>query len=76
MLTYLYQGVQKKLLVKEFNGKFTITNGSELSTHIAKLSSTDFKEIIELEFLSSLLVKHILPHDIVTDMEIGKLLLF
>lgn len=61
------------MVIKQNNGKFVTTKTKELSTHIAKLYSEEFPEIIELEYLSSLAVKSLLPDDDVCEMEIGYL---
>lgn len=56
-------GVQKKVLVKKLNDRFLLTNVDELSTHIAKLESETFPNLIELEFLSTNVMKTLLPDD-------------
>ncbi|XP_047127863.1 putative kinase HI_0665 isoform X1 [Hydra vulgaris] len=67
-------GVQKKLLVKKnYSGLFEVTCANELSTHIAKMEVNKFPDLIELEYLSSLAVKHILPDDVVCGLEISNI---
>lgn len=55
------------------NGEFTMTTMKQLSTHIAKLSSERFPDVIELEFLSMLAVANLLPDDSISEIEIGRL---
>ena len=64
-------GVQKKLLAfQTIQGEFKIIDNQNLSTHIVKCSSDEFSEIIELEYLSTLAFKHLLPEDTVCEMDI------
>lgn len=64
-------GVQKKLLViQTIQGEFKIVGKGDLSTYIAKCSSDEFSEIIELEYLSTLAFKKLLPDDNVCEMDI------
>lgn len=64
-------GVQPKLLVVKRNKKFYPVGPSELSTHIAKLPSLNHSGILELEFLSTLAFRTLLPLEAVVDMEFG-----
>ncbi len=64
-------GVQKKLVAIEIKpDEFHITKANQLSTHIAKLKTTEYPELIELEFLSSLAVKYLLPDDEICNLQI------
>lgn len=64
-------GVQKKVLVKEESmNRYKITKADELSTHIAKLSTTDFPNLIELEYLSTHAMKLLIPKDEVQNVQI------
>lgn len=63
-------GVQRKLLVVNEGSEFRPVKSNELSTHIAKLASGDLRNILELEFLTTLAVRELLPHDEVVKMEI------
>ena len=67
-------GVQKKLVVIEIKpDEFQITKANQLSTHIAKLEATEYPELIELEYLSSLAVKYLLPDDEICNLQITNL---
>ena len=44
-------GVQKKILIKLADGEFKITQVNEFSTHIAKLQSEEYPDLIELEIV-------------------------
>lgn len=59
------------LVRKQTDGKFVMTTMKQLSTHIAKLFTEEYPEIIELEFLSMLAVAKLLPDDSVCEIEIG-----
>jgi serine/threonine-protein kinase HipA len=64
-------GVQKKLLVfQTTQGEYKIVSTSDLSTHIAKCSSDEFSDLIELEYLSTLAFRNLLPDDTVCEMDI------
>lgn len=64
-------GIQRKLLVVRDGKEFRPVRPNELSTHIAKLSSGNLQNLIELEFLTTLAVRKLLPDDDVVDMEIA-----
>jgi serine/threonine-protein kinase HipA len=66
-------GVQRKLLLIKDGSFYRPTKPKELSTHIAKLASGNYRQIIELEFLTSLAVTKLLPNDKVVEMEIIKI---
>ena len=66
-------GVQKKILVKNADGQFKITQANELSTHIAKFKSEECPDLIELEYLSAIAVKFLLPEDQVYNVQIANL---
>lgn len=66
-------GVQRKLLVVKDNETFRPVKPNELSTHIAKLASGNLQHLLELEFLTTLAVRHLLPNDNVVDMEMVNL---
>lgn len=63
-------GVQRKLLVVKDDRHYRPVGPSELSTHIAKLSSGSLTNIIELEYLTTHAVRELLPDDDVVDAEI------
>ncbi len=63
-------GVQRKLLVVKEGKAFRPVGPKELSTHIAKLASGNLNHSLELEFLTTLAVRKLLPKDNVVDMEI------
>lgn len=63
-------GVQRKLLVVKDGKEYRPVHPGELSTHIAKLSSGNLANIIELEYLTTQAVRKLLPGDDVVDMEI------
>ena len=64
-------GVQAKLLVVEAEGGFRPAREGELSTHIAKLPSGNLREIIELEQLSTMAARILLPDDEVAETQIA-----
>lgn len=64
-------GVQRKLLLIKDGKEFRPVRPKELSTHIAKLPSGDLTNLVELEFLTTLAVKKLLPQDEVVDLEIA-----
>jgi len=67
-------GVQRKLLLVKDGKEFRPVQPQELSTHIAKLPSGDLSSLVELEFLSTLAIKKLLPRDDVVDLKIAKIL--
>jgi hypothetical protein len=68
-------GVQRKLLLVKDGKEFRPVKSKELSTRIAKLPSGDLKNLVELEFLTTLAVKNLLPRDEVVDLKIAETLL-
>lgn len=68
-------GVQKKLpVIRNQHGEFEFTKSNQLSSHIAKLSENmTLENAIEVEFLTSLAFKWLLPNDRIANMEIGYL---
>jgi serine/threonine-protein kinase HipA len=66
-------GVQRKLLLVKDGKEFRPVKPKELSTHIAKLPAGDLTGLVELEFLTTLAVKKLLPRDEVVDLEIAEI---
>lgn len=66
-------GIQGKLLLVEDNKLFRPVGPNELSTHIAKLPSEKHEDILELEFLSTLAVKELLPADEVVELKMDSI---
>ncbi|MGE3777955.1 MAG: type II toxin-antitoxin system HipA family toxin, partial [Pirellulaceae bacterium] len=66
-------GIQRKLLVVQEGRSFRPVGPNELSTHIAKLPSGNLAHLLELEFLSTLAIRALLPTDEVVDMTIARL---
>lgn len=66
-------GMQRKILVKKKNGsnEYRVTSSNELSTHIAKLPNEDLDNLLELEYLSTLACRYLLPDDDIPGMELG-----
>ena len=64
-------GVQAKLLAVQTETGFRPAQAGELSTHIAKLPSGNLREIIQLEQLSMLAARILLPDDEVAEMQIA-----
>ncbi len=64
-------GVQRKLLIVKEGNQYRPTRTNELSTHIAKLPSGNLTDIIEVEYLTTLAVKKLLPEDSTVEMEIA-----
>lgn len=63
-------GVQRKLLVVKEGDTYRPVGQDELSTHIAKLSSGNLGNLLELEYLTTLAARALLPRDDIVDMEI------
>lgn len=63
-------GIQRKLLVIQDGKSYRPVGPDELSTHIAKLSSGNLKNLLELEYLTTQAVHALLPGEDVVDMEI------
>ncbi len=66
-------GIQRKLLVVKDDKTYRPVGPEELSTHIAKLSSGNLNNILELEYLTTRAVRTLLPDDECVDMEITHL---
>jgi len=64
-------GIQRKLLVVKDGKEYRSVRSDELSTHIAKLSSGNLAHLIELEYLTTLVVRALLPSEDVVEMEIA-----
>jgi serine/threonine-protein kinase HipA len=63
-------GIQRKLLVIKDGKTYRPVGPDELSTHIAKLASGNLAGLVELEYLTTLAVRALLPGDDIVDMEI------
>ncbi|MDX1950005.1 MAG: HipA domain-containing protein, partial [Rickettsiales bacterium] len=66
-------GVQRKFLAVKEGKNFRPVRDREISTHIAKLSSGNYNEIIEIEFLTSLATQKLLPKDDIVEMQIAEI---
>lgn len=66
-------GVQRKLLVVKDGNTYRPVGPDELSTHIAKLASGNLSDILELEYLTTRIVRTLLPDDDIVDMGITHL---
>lgn len=66
-------GIQRKILVVKEGKHYRPVRPGELSTHIAKLSSGNLANLIELEYLTTEALCKLLPDDDVVDMEITTL---
>lgn len=63
-------GVQRKLLVVQDGKSYRPVGPDELSTHIAKLPSGNLTNLLELEYLTTLAVRTLLPGEETVDMDI------
>ncbi len=63
-------GIQRKLLVVRDERGYRPAGPTELSTHIAKLPSSQLRDIVDLEFLTTIANRALLPADTTVDMEI------
>ncbi|HWM65569.1 MAG TPA: HipA domain-containing protein [Steroidobacteraceae bacterium] len=63
-------GVQRKLLVLKEGRSYRPVGPNELSTHIAKLPSGNLTDLLELEYLTTLAVRTLLPGEEIVDMDI------
>lgn len=61
-------GIQRKLLAVKEGHTFRPVKTNELSTHIAKLASGNLNELLELEYLTTLAARHLLPDDDIVEM--------
>jgi len=66
-------GVQRKLLVVADGNEFRPVRPNEISTHIAKVSSGNLHQLLELEFLTTIAVSRLLPDDTVVTMEMKQI---
>lgn len=66
-------GIQRKLLVVKDGKEYRPVKPNELSTHIAKLASGNLQNLIELEFLTTMAVRKLLPDDDIVEMEISSI---
>jgi serine/threonine-protein kinase HipA len=64
-------GIQRKLLVVKDEGGYRPAGPNELSTHIAKLGSSQLRDVVELEFLTTAAARVLLAGDPIVDMEIA-----
>lgn len=63
-------GIQRKLLVVKDGKQYRPVRPGELSTHIAKLPSGNLSELLELEYLSTIAIRALLPNDDIVNMEL------
>ena len=63
-------GIQRKLLIKKENEIYRPVLSGELSTHIGKFASGNLQELLEIEYLSLLASKKLLPKDDIVDAKI------
>ena len=63
-------GVQRKLLVVRDGRSYRPVGADDLSTHIAKLPSGNLTNLLELEYLTTLAVRTLLPSEEIVDMDI------
>lgn len=66
-------GIQPKLLVVKEGHTFRPVRENELSTHIAKLPMGSLQDIAEVEYLTTLAIKTLLPEDSIVELEIGSI---
>ena len=64
-------GIQPKLMVVMAPQGYRPAGPTENSTHIAKLNSGQFPDLVELEFLTTLATKTLLPEEEIPQIEIG-----
>jgi len=63
-------GIQRKLLIVRNGKSYRPVGPDELSTHIAKLRSGNLTSLLELEYLTTLVVHMLLPGEETVDMDI------
>jgi len=63
-------GMQPKTLAIEKNGKLDIAAKNNISTHIIKFNSSEFRDIVENEYMSIEATKALLPEDKVVNAEL------
>jgi serine/threonine-protein kinase HipA len=66
-------GIQRKLLVVRDGKTYRPVGPNDLSTHIAKLPSGNLTNLLELEYLTTLAVRALLPSDDIVDIDIAHL---
>src|ERR1700693_5820961 len=64
-------GVQPKLFAIREGGSFRPARTGELSTHIAKLPSGELPGVVELEYLTTIAAKALLPEDEIVEIEVA-----
>ncbi len=64
-------GVQPKLAVIERNGKYYPVKPKELSTHIAKFPSASHSDLVWNEYLTTMMLKKLLPDDQIVQMSLS-----
>jgi serine/threonine-protein kinase HipA len=64
-------GVQPKLFAIREGGSFRPARTGELSTHIAKLPSGELPDVVELEYLTTIAAKALLPEDEIVVIEVA-----
>ena len=63
-------GIQRKLLVVKDGKTYRPVGPNELSTHIAKLTSGNLNELLELEYLTTVACRSLLPDDDIVEMNL------
>jgi len=66
-------GIQPKMLAVREGGAFRPAAAGETSTHIAKLPSGQLSNIIEIEWLSTVATRALLPHETIVELEMASL---
>ena len=66
-------GIQRKLLIVRDGKTYRPVGPNEISTHIAKLASGSLPELLEVEYLTTQVVRALLPDDDIVDLEIDRL---
>ena len=66
-------GIQPKLIVVKSPKGYRPAKSTEIGTHLAKLSSGQLPDLIELEYLTTLAVKKLLPEEPTVELEIAGL---
>jgi serine/threonine-protein kinase HipA len=66
-------GIQRKLLLRKEGPHYRLVRPGELSTHIAKLASGNLNQLLEIEHLSTLAIRVLLPEDSIVATEITEI---
>lgn len=66
-------GIQAKLMVVKAPDGYRPAGPTETSTHIAKLNSGQFPDLVELEFLTMTATKALLPEEEIPKLEVGSI---